>query len=385
MSVTPPPQPPGPPPSGPPSAPPPPPSGTPRRTLGWKALAIPAIAIVVILGIVVAVLALSGGEEASAETVTLEPTSSAGNNPFAPSVGTDEANVTPPPSSGGSFSGNLEGLYGGTLNVSSCDPQKLVTFLQANPDKGRAWAATLGITFEKIPEYVSGLTPVILRSDTYVTNHGFTNGVANPIPAILQAGTAVLVDKYGTPVTKCYCGNPLTPPTRCSQCTYTGPKWGGFTPGGITIINSSTTIIDIFVLVDPKTGEPFTRPPGTTGGSDTPGTTGTTTTAPTTPTTLAPATAPPTAPPGPSPEEQALAKVQQASQQCYPFPAPIEDSTGASTSTTPAGSYFVLEVVTDTTSGGHQTFVWHVDYATLAFSPQNDLAQVASNHCPLLN
>ena len=244
---------------------------------------------------------------------------------------------------------------------------------------------------------MSGLTPVILRSDTYVTNHGYINGVANPIPAILQAGTAVLVDKYGVPVTKCYCGNPLTPPSRCDKCTYTGPKWSGFNPGGITIVNKSTTIIDIFVLVDPKTGEPFTRPPGTDGGSDTPGTTGTTgtTTTSSTSTTLgtatvptAPATAPPTAPPsGPSPEQQAIDRVQQASQQCYPFPAPIEDSTGGSSSTSPGDtdSFFVLTTVTDTVSGGHQTFVWFVDRATLHFTPQNDLAQVASDHCSLLN
>jgi hypothetical protein len=367
-----------------------PPNGGTSRTVGWKAIAIGAVAILVVLGVVGGVLAASGGDEASAEELTLEPVSSTGTNPFAPSVGTDEADVTPPPSSGGSYSGDLEGLYGGTLNVSSCDPQKLVTFLQANPAKGRAWASTLGITFEQIPDYVSGLTPVILRSDTYVTNHGFTNGVANPIPAILQAGTAVLVDKYGVPVTKCYCGNPLTPPARCTKCTYTGPKWNGFSPGGITIINKSTTIIDIFVLVDPKTGEPFTRPPGTTGGSDTPGTTGDGgSTTSSSSTTLPPAPElppePPPAPSGPSAEDQAIARVQQAAQACYPFPAPIEDSTGSSVSTSPQGSYFVLQVVTDTTSGGHQTFTWNVDYATLAFTPVDELAQVASNHCSLLN
>jgi hypothetical protein len=372
-------------------SPPPPASGNGGITISWKTLAIPAIAIVVILAIVVAVLALSGGDEASAQDVALEPVASTGNNPFAPSVGTDQTNVTPPPNSGGTYSGELVGLYGGTLNVSSCDPQKLVTFLQQNPDKGRAWATTLGITFAQIPEYVSSLTPVILRSDTYVTNHGYTNGVANPIPAVLQAGTAVLVDKYGYPVTKCYCGNPLTRPPTYSKPTYTGTPWNGFTPGGITIITQSTTIIDIFTLVDPKTGEPFTRPPGTDGGSDAPGATGTTTTTSSTPTTLSSATvptAPPTAPPppGPSPEQQAIDRVQQASQQCYPFPAPIEDSTGANTSTSPGdtSSFFVLTVVTDTVSGGHQTFVWHVDRATLHFTPQNDLAQVASDHCSLL-
>jgi hypothetical protein len=357
--------------------------------VSWKVIAIPAVVILVILGIVGGVLAASGGDEAAAQEITLEPVSSTGDNPFAPSVGTDEPDVTPPPSSGGSFSGNTEGLYGGTLNVSSCDPQQLVVFLQEHPDKGRAWASVVGVTFEQIPEYVATLTPVILRSDTYVLNHGFTNGVANPIPAILQAGTAVLVDKYGAPVTKCYCGNPLRPPPRCERCTYSGPKWGGFNPGGITIINQSTTIIDIFVLVDPKTGEPFVRPPGTTGGSDTPGTTEsptTTTTATTLPTATVP-TVPPTAPPGPSAEELAIQKVRQAGQQCYPFPLPILDSTGGTESTSPGDTdtFFVLTVVTDTVDGGQQTYIWHVDRATLAFSPQNDLAQVASNHCPLLN
>jgi hypothetical protein len=388
---------------GPPTRPaaPPPSSGGARRegvTISWKALAIPAIAIVVILAIVVAVLALSGGDEASAQDVQLEPVSTAGDNPFAPSVGTDQPNVTPPPKSGGTYHGGLVGLYGGTLNVASCDPQQLVTFLQQNPDKGNAWASTLGITFQQIPEYVSSLTPVILRSDTYVTNHGYENGRATAIPAVLQAGTAVLVDKYGVPVTKCYCGNPLTPPpTYSTPPTYYGPRWPGYNPGTITIIIKNITIIDIFTLVDPQTGQPFTRPAGSTGATDTPG--GTPTTPQNPPGTLAPQTLPPQtlppqtlppvtdAPSGPTPEQQAIARVQQASQQCYPFPAPIEDSTGANTGTSPGDTdtYFVLTVVTDTTSGGHQTFIWNVDRATLHFTPQNDLAQVASDHCPLLN
>jgi hypothetical protein len=45
---------------------------------------------------------------------------------------------------------------------------------------------------------------VLLRSDTVVTNHGFANGCSTTIPAVLQAGTAVLVDDKGVPVTKCY-------------------------------------------------------------------------------------------------------------------------------------------------------------------------------------
>ena len=87
----------------------------------------------------------------------------------------------------------------------------MVAFLQANPEKAAAWAGVLGISAASIPGYVAELTPVILRSDTYVTNHGFAGGRATTLTSVLQAGTAVMVDKFGTPRVKCYCGNPLTP------------------------------------------------------------------------------------------------------------------------------------------------------------------------------
>jgi hypothetical protein len=233
-------------------------------------VAVALLVVVVGLGAVVAVVALSGDDEASAEELTVEPVSSAGANPFMPTVGTDQNDVTPPAGSGGSFSGDTAGLYGGTLNFTQCDPQKMVTFLQQNPDLGNAWAGVQGIRFDEIATYVSGFTPVILRSDTYVTNHGFANGRATVIPAVLQAGTAVMVDKYGTPRVKCYCGNPLTPGKTYSKPKYAGPRWPGFNPGSITIVQQTTVIIQIFTLVDPTTGEPFTRPAGSTGGSDQP-------------------------------------------------------------------------------------------------------------------
>lgn len=103
--------------------------------------------------------------------------------------------------------GNTSGLYGGTLNNSVCDRQAMIKFLQAHPDKGAAWARVQGITHAELPSYISGLTPVVLRSDTSVTNHGFSDGDATTLHSVLQAGTAVLVDKYGVPRARCYCGN----------------------------------------------------------------------------------------------------------------------------------------------------------------------------------
>ena len=62
-----------------------------------------------------------------------------------------------------------------------------------------------------VKKYIAKLHPVTLTRDTQVTNHAYTNGQAVPFQAILQAGTAVLVDEYGVPVVRCYCGNPLGP------------------------------------------------------------------------------------------------------------------------------------------------------------------------------
>ncbi|MGZ6967898.1 MAG: DUF6777 domain-containing protein [Acidimicrobiia bacterium] len=376
------------PPPAPPGYPPgPPPSGGGGSGLWWKLVAIALVVVLVVAGAVVALVASSSNDKVGASEVTLEPVSTAGDNPFMPSVGTDKTDVKPPARAGGkTFNGNTPGLYGGTLNQASCNATQMVTFLQDNPDKAAAWADVLGIGVGDIPSYVRGLTPVILRADVAVTNHGFHNGRANEIPAILQAGTAVLVDKYGFPAVKCYCGNPLTRPHVYTKPTYTGPPWPGFAPPNITIIQPTTVIIDTFTLVDPTTGASFTRPRGSDGSDDQP----TTPTTPPTSATTAP-TQPPTTtttrPAGPSPQDQAAAKVDQASRQCYPFPAPIKDSTGSTKSFEPGSSAdtFVLQVTTQTTDGGTQVFRWEVNRNTIAFTPLNDLAQVASNHCPLLN
>jgi hypothetical protein len=203
--------------------------------------------------------------------VAAQPVSTAGANPFTPAVGKDMTGVKPPPaavSSGGgpaTYSAGLPGLYGGTRNYATCDAHKLIGFLEGNPAKAGAWAATLGIQTSEIRRYVNRLTPVTLRTDTRVTNHGYIGGRATPIQAVLQAGTAVFVNQYGRPVVKCYCGNPLTPPVLYREPAYVGPMWSGFAPSHITIINQSITIIDTFTLYDPSTGMTFKQGAGLGG------------------------------------------------------------------------------------------------------------------------
>jgi hypothetical protein len=208
--------------------------------------------------------------------VALEPVSKATANPFTPKVGKDKSGVKPPrgaASSGGgaaTFRGNVPGLYGGTMNYATCNATQLVNFLEQNAAKAQAWATTLNVQVTEIRQYVSGLTPVILRTDTRVTNHGYVNGRATALQAVLQAGTAVFVNRYGVPVIKCYCGNPLTAPVAAVTPVYTGPQWVNFSTTNITIIQQSTTIINVFKLYDPHTGTLFKRPAGTSGQDDAP-------------------------------------------------------------------------------------------------------------------
>ena len=114
------------------------------------------------------------------------------------------------------------GLYGGT-EENTCDPERLISFLYANPDLGEAWAKVQAIEFVDIADYIRSLEVRILAEPTNVLNHGFNpdSGAPYEIDAILDAGTAVLVDSKGDVRTRCYCGNPIKPkppehmPPRC--------------------------------------------------------------------------------------------------------------------------------------------------------------------------
>ena len=214
---------------------------------------------------------VKGGSEIAAE-----PVSSAGSNPFTAPAGTDMSGVKPPRQAAGTngpatYRGGLPGLYGGTRDYASCDAGKLINFLEHEPAKAAAWAGVLGIKVTRIRSYVHHLTPVLLRTDTRVTNHGYANGHATVLQSVLEAGTAVFVNRYGEPVVKCYCGNPLTPPVLYREPVYVGPRWSGFSTTHITIIKQSITIIDVFTLYDPDTGTTFKRKAGPCCGGDTSG------------------------------------------------------------------------------------------------------------------
>lgn len=228
-----------------------------------------------VIGLLVAVIigsfiVLLGPGALADDDIHREPIQTPGTNgnPFMPPVGDDRLGVASPPRSSGTFPGDTSGLYGGTLNNATCDRQAMIEFLLANPDKGAAWAEVQGISRNDVAAYISGLTPVFLRSDTSVTNHGFSEGQATTLHSVLQAGTAVLVDKYGVPRARCYCGNPLTPPKPPTTKRYVGPTWSSFSPASITTVKPTAAAITEFTLVNPYTNEIIYRPVGTAGEQD---------------------------------------------------------------------------------------------------------------------
>jgi serine/threonine protein kinase len=284
----PPPTPPTPPPAGPPPGP------APRRKRRRAPVVFGILAVLALIAVVAGIAAVSGGK-ASADELYRDPAASAGLGPFmgslvppsltppdgtAPSVpplalpevtlpnGATVPGVTLPSGLPSSIPGTTPGLYGGTRQLTVCDAKAMVDFLQSHTDKAAAWAGALGIAVDQIPTYVSGLTDAILRSDTRVTNHSFVNGEAQPKQSVLQAGTAVLVDAFGIPRVRCFCGNPLLPPKPVTKkISYTGPGWTGFSPTNITVIVEGPRI-DKLVLVDVRTSQPFARPQGTAGPGD---------------------------------------------------------------------------------------------------------------------
>lgn len=158
-----------------------------------------------------------------AQTVTFQEPTDAGDDPFtkpADVSGSDKVEVG-------------SGPFGGTGSDLVCDRELLISSLRARRDRLEEWARVLDVEpkIGAVARYIRRLRPVTLTQDTRVTNHSFVGGRAVGYQAILQAGTAVLVDENGEPVARCRCGNPLLEPVfiktaKCQGCppNYKPPK-----------------------------------------------------------------------------------------------------------------------------------------------------------------
>ncbi|MFG2312433.1 DUF6777 domain-containing protein [Streptomyces sp. NPDC048566] len=250
----------------------------------WKsaprvALITGLVAAAVILGVVFTGGGGDGGggtgtgrtQNAGSE-VFLQSADTTGPEPFTESTAKDSSIAPRTPTAPGSsepsnvtraVDGSAPGLYGGTRDVASCDVEQQITALSADPAKNKAFASVEGVQPSAVPAYLRSLTPVQLRMDTRVTNHGYRDGRPTAYQAVLQAGTAVLVDAHGVPRVRCACGNPLLAPVpQKGTPKPTGDSWPGYRPQNVVVVEPSKTVVEVFVIFDPETGEWIARHTG---------------------------------------------------------------------------------------------------------------------------
>nr|WP_055636078.1 DUF6777 domain-containing protein [Streptomyces griseoruber] len=202
-----------------------------------------------------------------------------GPDPFTESTATDNSTATasaapapgttePTGNALKSVDGGAAGVYGGTRDTASCDVEKQIGALAAAPAKNRAFASVAGVEPAGVPGYLRSLTPVQLRMDTWVTNHGYRDGAVTTYQSVLQAGTAVLVDGHGVPRVRCACGNPLTRPVpQQTAPERTGDTWPSYKSSNVVVITPAVKVVKEFVLYDPDHGHHwFARHRGDTGG-----------------------------------------------------------------------------------------------------------------------
>ncbi|MFJ4525873.1 DUF6777 domain-containing protein [Streptomyces sp. NPDC088810] len=152
------------------------------------------------------------------------------------------------------LSGATPGLYRGSPRVAGCDVERHIRRLTADEAKADVFAGVAGVTRAALPGYLRGLTPVVLGADTRVTNHAYRAREASRYQAVLQAGTAVLVDNRGVPRVRCACGNPLDEPapTR-GGAGARGTPWAGYRPNQVIVVAPASRPVSSLTIVDTAT------------------------------------------------------------------------------------------------------------------------------------
>lgn len=244
----------------------------------WKSLPRVAVFTTVVAAVVVAALLLTRPGGSGGGDVRLEAAGATGRDPFTESTAEESSPPPATPSVDGGASrpgtasrvkGSQPGLYGGTRKTSSCDVEQQITALRQQPQKNKAFASVAGVEPGRVPAYLRALTPVQLRVDTRVTNHGYRDGSATSYQAVMQAGTAVLVDARGVPRVRCACGNPLTPPApNQSSMKATGGAWPGYRASNTVVVEPAPRVVEVFVIYDPDLEEWIERHKGDTGRHD---------------------------------------------------------------------------------------------------------------------
>ncbi|GAB2969036.1 DUF6777 domain-containing protein [Nocardioides montaniterrae] len=181
---------------------------------------------------------------------------------------------------GTTVDGDSAGVYAGSRDTQACDKAALTAYLTAedHADVARLWAGVLQIDPAQVTNYISGLTGGRLRWDTRVTDSGLRDGRTTQWQALLQAGTAVLVDNTGVPRVKCSSGSPLLAPAGVRSASHDdlslhalaenpGDAWAHLDTSHAVSIAPGEQPLTNLVIVDVDSDDLLQRDVGSDGAS----------------------------------------------------------------------------------------------------------------------
>jgi uncharacterized protein DUF6777 len=235
-----------------------------RRRIPLRAVELAVLAV----SVGIAILVGHGGASARSSRVVLEPSASPGAGGFTASIATPApgsdgptATTVPPASRSGvaRTSAAAPGVYAGVRDAANCDGPALVAALARDPARAGAWAKAAGVALDQIGPFVAGLTPASLRFDTRLTDYQLSGSRGVATPKVLQAGTAVLLDRTALPRVRCVSGDPLAQPRAvASSLRYVGAPWASFSPATMVVLDPAPRT-SVLVLIDPRDGTAFAR------------------------------------------------------------------------------------------------------------------------------
>jgi hypothetical protein len=208
-------------------------------------------AAVAAVGLAVAAAWIGLGRTDAAAPVRLEAVSEPGPASYTAPVGVDRADLVPPADPGGVRPGDSPSLYAHVNG--SCDPAALAAALLTN-GRAAAWARALDRHDGDAAAVLETLTSLVLRVDVLVDEHGWAGSGDSTHPAVLQAGSAVLVDDRGLPRVRCTSGNPLEPHTGALGENLAGTPWRWFAPSAVANVGPAALPLATFTAIDLDSG-----------------------------------------------------------------------------------------------------------------------------------